>query len=237
MNSRRPASFPQWLVHVAALMPLIWLITSLLIHGGGPNPIQYLEKRSGDYALVLLLASLACTPLRLLSGYSQFTRFRRPLGLYAFAYAAVHFLLFVGLDYGFYWAEVFRQFIEKTYLWIGLSALLILLLLALTSTKRSQRVLKKNWQRLHTLVYLAGGLAVLHFALSVKGNIFLLRGEIFWPLLAVLTLLLLFVIRLKPIQRFIIRVRYQYTSTVSIGKIGFHGENLKEKTVSAKLKK
>jgi methionine sulfoxide reductase heme-binding subunit len=201
LSLRRSARIPQWLIHVAALVPFLWLILSLLLKGGGANPIQYLEKRTGDYALVLLLVSLACTPLNLLTGSTRFTRFRRPLGLYAFAYATVHFLLFIGLDYAFFWKEIFNQFVQKTYLWFGLSALLILLVLALTSSQRSQERLKKNWRRLHTLIYLAAGLVVIHFSLSIKGNIFLLHGAVFWPLAAILTLLILYTFRFRIIQR------------------------------------
>lgn len=188
------------LIHLASLAPFLWLAGVFLIHGLGINPIQYLEKRTGDYALVLLLASLACTPLRIISGSVLFTKFRKPLGLYAFAYAALHLLLFIGLDYGFDWGEIIQLVLDKTYLWLGLAAFVFLLLLAVTSTLGWQRRLKKNWQRLHALVYLTGGLVVLHFALSIKGNLFLLRGEVLWPLIALITLAILLLIRLKPLR-------------------------------------
>jgi sulfoxide reductase heme-binding subunit YedZ len=90
--------------------------------------------------------------------------------------------------------------LNKTYLWFGLAAFVLLLLLAVTSTQGWQRRLKKNWQRLHTLVYLTGGLVVLHFALSIKGNIFKLSGEVFWPLISMIVLSILLLIRLKPIR-------------------------------------
>ena len=195
------------LLHLAALSPLLWLIAEFLLNGPGPNPIQTLEKRSGDFALLLLLASLACTPLRTLTGRAVFTQFRRPLGLYAFGYAAAHLLLFVGLDYGFAWAEILKLVVEKTYLWFGLGAFLILLLLAITSTQNWQKRLKLNWRRLHALVFPGAVLAVLHFSLSVKGNIFLLRGEILWPLIALGALILLLLLRLKPVRAVIARWR------------------------------
>jgi sulfoxide reductase heme-binding subunit YedZ len=200
LNRVKTKLFPQWLIHLAALTPLLWLAGVFLIDGWGINPIQYLEKRSGDYALVLLLASLACTPLRFITNSARFTQFRKPLGLYAFAYAALHLLLFVGLDYGFTWDEIIPLVLNKTYLWFGLAAFVLLLLLAVTSTQGWQRRLKKNWQRLHTLVYLTGGLVVLHFALSIKGNIFKLSGEVFWPLISMIVLSILLLIRLKPIR-------------------------------------
>lgn len=200
MSKPGTVRFPQWTVHAAALLPGI-LLTLYTFFGHPINPIQTLERRSGDIALVLLLASLACTPLRILTRRSVFSRLRRPLGLYAFAYAALHFLLFIALDYGFQFLEAIHQLIQNVYLWAGLAALLILLALALTSTKRSQMRLKKNWQRLHRLVYLAGLLVVLHFGLSVKGSFFRLRGQILWPLIALIVLLILLAIRLPFIRR------------------------------------
>jgi sulfoxide reductase heme-binding subunit YedZ len=200
LSSTRNYHFPQWILHAAALLPGI-ILAFYTLFGHPINPIQTLERRSGDIALVLLLTSLACTPLRILTRQSLFSRLRRPLGLYAFAYAALHFLLFIGLDYGFQLKEAIRQLIQNVYLWAGLAALLILLALALTSTKRSQMVLKKNWLRLHRLVYLAGLLVVLHFGLSVKGSFFQLRGQIQWPLIALIVLLVLLAIRLPIFRR------------------------------------
>jgi methionine sulfoxide reductase heme-binding subunit len=200
LNPARTQHFPQWLIHVAALTPLLWLAGGFLVNGWGINPIQYLERRSGDYALALLLASLACTPLRIITNSARFTQFRKPLGLYAFAYAALHLLLFIGLDYGFAWTEIIPLILNKTYLWLGLAAFVMLLLLAVTSTQGWQRRLKKNWQRLHALVFLTGGLVVLHFALSKKGNLFTLSGEELWPLLSLIVLAVLLLIRFKPIR-------------------------------------
>jgi sulfoxide reductase heme-binding subunit YedZ len=179
----------------------------LLIHGLGANSIQYIEKRSGDAGLILLLACLACTPLRILTGSPLFTKFRRPLGLYAFAYAALHFLIFLGLDYGFVWNQILPLLIQKTYLWIGLITFLILLLLAVTSTRGWQKRLKKNWLRLHALVYITGFLVITHFAMSIKGNLLLLRGEVFWPFVSLVTLVILLAIRLKPVRALVSRLR------------------------------
>jgi len=94
LKTSRARRFPQVLIHVVALLPLLWLAAEGLITGWGFNPVQTLEHRTGDWALILLLASLACTPLRTLSGWSGFTRWRRPLGVYAFVYAVLHLLVF-----------------------------------------------------------------------------------------------------------------------------------------------
>ncbi len=190
-------------VQLAALTPAVWLGGRLILNKLGPNPIQTLEQRSGDIALILLLVTLACTPARLISGYSPINRLRRTLGLYSFGYAAVHLLLFVGLDYGFMWAELWAILQQKRYIWFGLSGFLILSALAITSSVFWQKKLKKNWQRLHSLIYLAIPLVILHFALSLKGNIFSLSGNVVWPLIALCVFFVLMLFRIKKIKRWI----------------------------------
>lgn len=194
-------------VQVAAVVPAVWLGVALLLNKLGPNPIQTLEQRSGDIALIMLLITLACTPLRLLTGYTPINRLRRTIGLYTFGYAALHVLLFVGLDYGFMWAELWSILQQKRYIWFGFSAFLVLLALAITSSIFWQRKLKKNWQRLHALIYLAAPVVILHFALSLKGDLFSLRGNVIGPLIALLTFTILMLIRLKPVRKWLSRHR------------------------------
>jgi sulfoxide reductase heme-binding subunit YedZ len=198
---------PQALIHVAALLPLLWLAAEGLINGWGFNPVQTLEHRTGDWALILLLASLTCTPLRTLTGWSGFTRFRRPLGVYAFGYATLHLLVFLILDYGLEWAQILDLLLNKLYLWLGLAAFLILIALAVTSTTTAQRKMKKNWNRLHSLVYPLAILVILHFTLSLKGDLFRLSGQIFWPLVALGVWILLMALRLPALRKWISRVR------------------------------
>ncbi len=190
-------------VHIGALLPLLWLLFAALTKRMTANPVQYLEQRSGDVALILLLITLACTPARLLTKYVPLNRLRRTLGLYTFGYAATHLLLFIGLDYGFMWAELWTILQQKTYIWFGLSGFLILSALAITSSIFWQKKLKKNWQRLHSLIYLAIPLVILHFALSLKGNIFLLSGNVVWPLIALSVFIALMLFRMKKIKRWI----------------------------------
>lgn len=191
------------LVQVAAITPALWLAASMALNKLGPNPIQTLEQRSGDVALILLLITLACTPVRLFTGYVPINRLRRTLGLYTFGYAAVHLLLFIGLDYGFMWAELWAILQQKRFVWFGLSAFLVLSALAITSSVFWQKKLKKNWQRLHSLVYLAVPLVILHFALSLKGNIFALSGNVIWPLVALGVFAGLMLFRIKQVRLWI----------------------------------
>ena len=165
------------------------------------NPIQAAEQRTGQYAIVLLVLSLACTPVNTLFRMPAAVRLRRPLGLYAFMYAAIHMTIFVALDFGFDWSLIGATFVEKRYLVAGLGAFAILVALAITSLRWWMRRLGKNWKRLHRLVYLAGGLVVLHYAWVVKGDLLRLQGDVWKPLAAGLVVALLLVLRLPPVRK------------------------------------
>jgi sulfoxide reductase heme-binding subunit YedZ len=153
------------------LAPLALLVIEYYVGRLGPNPIREIQLRTGSYTLFLLVASLACTPLYTLTGISRVLDLRRVLGLYAFSYAALHFMNLVGLDYQFDFEALWRDIAEKRYILAGFPAFLVLLILAITSTTGWKRRLGKNWKRLHRLVYLAGVLAVLHYFWQVKVSV------------------------------------------------------------------
>lgn len=134
----------------------------------GVNPVQYLLWALGWWALFLLTATLALAPLNRLTGWSWLARFQRPLGLFAFAYAALHLLCYALLDQAGAWGEIPGDLVRRPFIFVGLLALLLLLALAITSTKGWQKRLKRNWKRLHRLVYLAAILGVIHFAWKEK---------------------------------------------------------------------
>lgn len=161
----------QLLVHIAALVPLAWLVVDTVTGNLSANPIQEITQRTGKYALILLALSLWCTPLRIVTGWAPVIRWRRPLGIYAFVYAALHFGTFIGLDYGFNLAYIWADVSNKRYIFVGATAFLILLALAFTSTKAAMRQMGRRWQQLHRWVYLAGGLVVIHYAWAVKSDI------------------------------------------------------------------
>jgi sulfoxide reductase heme-binding subunit YedZ len=158
------------LTHIGALLPLAWLALDAARGQLGFNPIREVTLRTGRYALTLLVLSLACTPIYILSGWRQAIVLRRPLGLYGALYAVLHFLVFAGWDYGFQFDLIWSEFRERRFIQVGLLALLILIPLAITSSRRWIKRLGKNWRRLHRLVYLADLLAVLHFLLLVKAD-------------------------------------------------------------------
>jgi DMSO/TMAO reductase YedYZ heme-binding membrane subunit len=139
----------QLAVHAAALLPLAWLIKDYLTDNLTVNPIQAATQRTGDYAIVLLLLSLAVTPIITLTGYSALSKVRRPLGLYAFLYAAIHLFIFVGVDYGFNFDFLLADIAQKRFIFVGLAAFILLIPLAFTSYRYWQKRLGKNWKRLH----------------------------------------------------------------------------------------
>jgi sulfoxide reductase heme-binding subunit YedZ len=158
------------LTHLAALAPLLLLLWDWAGGRLSFNPIREMTLRTGRYALIFLIASLASTPAYLVSGFSLLTQIRRVLGLYAFTYAGLHLLTFVGLDFGFNVGFIADEIAQRRYIQVGLLSFLILLPLAVTSSRWWMRRLGKNWKRLHRLVYLAALLAILHFFLVVKGD-------------------------------------------------------------------
>jgi sulfoxide reductase heme-binding subunit YedZ len=159
------------LTHLGSLIPLTWLLWDYFNNQLTVNPIQDITFRTGKAALILLVLSLACTPLNTLLGWRQLLPLRKPLGLYAFMYVSLHFLIFVGLDYGFDLELLYEAIFEKRYALVGFAAFLILLPLAITSTQGWMQRLGKNWKRLHRWVYLAGVLAVVHYVWLVKADV------------------------------------------------------------------
>jgi sulfoxide reductase heme-binding subunit YedZ len=192
----------QILVHIGAWIPLISLFVLYLNDSLGANPIQAAEQRMGKAALISLVLSLACTPLSYLFNLKQVLKVRRTLGLYAFMYAAIHFALFIGVDYRFDFGLLWADIRSKAFVWVGFSAGLILLVLALTSFDWSKKLLKKNWKRLHRLVYVAGVLAIVHYAWAKKGSLTQLQGDIVQPLLFGALVLVLLLLRLRVVKQF-----------------------------------
>ena len=157
--------------HTLALAPALWLLWRAGRDALGADPVAALTHGTGDWALRLLLLCLAMTPLRQLIGRPWPIRFRRLLGLYAFFYASLHLAVYLLLDLGTYWAQLGADILKRPFITVGFTAWLLLLPLALTSTQAMMRRLKKNWQRLHRLVYAVAVLAVLHFWWLVKSDI------------------------------------------------------------------
>ncbi len=188
----------QLFVHLAALLPLALLIWDVTRGNLSVNPIQDITFRTGKAALVLLVLTLAATPVNTIFGFRQVIKVRRALGLYAFLYASIHFFIFIGLDYGFNFRLLWFELVEKRYVLVGSTALLILIPLAITSTKGWQRRLGKTWKVLHRWVYLAGILVIIHYTWVQKSDI---REPLVWGSIVVLSL------RIPVARRTIVRFR------------------------------
>jgi sulfoxide reductase heme-binding subunit YedZ len=174
-------------VHIAALLPLVVLIWDFTQGNLTANPIREVQLRTGASAINLLTLSLACTPINILTGFSPVLLLRRPLGVYAFFYALLHFINFIGIDYGFNFALIREDLFEKRYAIAGFASFILLLPLAITSIGRLRRRLGKNWQRLRRLAYLAAILAIVHYIWQTKADIRmpLIYGGVLAILLAV----------------------------------------------------
>ena len=198
----------RWAVHIAAWIPLVVLIVDAVNNNLTFNPIQAATQRTGDTAIILLGLSLACSPLSTYAGWKDAIKLRRALGLYAFMYAAVHFILFAVIDFGLQFNLIIPEFLQKYYLWAALPAFAILCALAATSFRFAMRRMRRNWTRLHRYVYLGAILVVLHLALVIKGDFFRLGGDVWKPVLATIVIGGLLIVRIPRIRRALLSFRH-----------------------------
>lgn len=184
-------NWPRVLTHLAGIGPLVVLTVYYLVDAL-VNPVRYIVLRTGTIGLILLVAALACTPVRKIFGWSGAMQIRRTLGLYGFLYATLHFGAYLVLENELYFDLIWRDLGERRAMPIGVAAFVLLLPLALTSTRGWQRRLGKRWRTLHRLVYVALPLSVWHY-------LWLDRDFITWPLVYAAIVILLLVIRLPAI--------------------------------------
>jgi len=176
------------------MLPAAWLVSDFLRDRLGANPIEEVLHRLGWWGLVFLILSLAVTPVRRLTGWTRLVRYRRFVGLIAFGYLTAHFLSYIVLDQFFAWSYILEDIIERPFIMSGFAAWILLIPLAVTSTRRWIRRLGRRWMKLHRLVYAAGGLGVLHYYWKVKAD----TRE---PLVFALVMLLLLLLRTPAVRR------------------------------------
>jgi sulfoxide reductase heme-binding subunit YedZ len=208
---RFPYTPLQLAIHVYALGELAWIAIHLAAGRLGANPLQAIQQRTGRLAITLLVLSLACTPLSNLLGWREPLKRSRTLGLYAFMVAFIHLLIFLDLDNGVAWDFFSQTIAQKPYILFGIATFLMLIPLAVTSFDIWKARLGRNWKRLHRLVYFIAPVAVLHYALSKKGDIFALQGDIVRPLIYGLIILLLLLLRLPFVRRSVVALRCRIT--------------------------
>ncbi len=159
-------------IFLGALVPLARLLWKGLHTGLGANPIEVITHSTGDWTLILVLATLLITPLRRLTHQYWIIGLRRMVGLFAFFYGMLHFLTYIWLDKFFDVHEMLKDIAKRPFITVGFSAFILLIPLAVTSTKGwIRRLGGKNWQRLHRLIYVSGVLGVIHYLWLVKADL------------------------------------------------------------------
>ncbi len=158
------------LLFVACLLPLVFLIIGAINETLGANPVETMTRGTGEWTLRFLLLTLLVTPARQILSWPWLIKLRRMLGLYVFFYAVMHLLTYVWFDQFFDLNEIVKDIIKRPFITVGFAAFILLIPLAMTSTNKMIRRLKKNWVRLHKLVYVIAVLAVLHFVWLVKAD-------------------------------------------------------------------
>ena len=157
-----------WLLALLPIARLVWLG----MHDDlSANPVEFVERSTGTWTLIILLITLSITPIRLLTGQVWQVQLRRLLGLWMFFYACLHITTYVWLDYSFLWADIVKDIIKHPYVIVGFSAFLLTIPLAATSNSYMIKRLKTNWKKLHQLVYVIAILAILHFWWLVKKDV------------------------------------------------------------------
>jgi len=163
--------YAKCLIWVFAFIPILRLVWLGVNDDLTANPVEFVERSTGTWALVFLLLSLSMTPIRLLTKQVWQIQLRRLLGLWMFAYACLHITTYVWLDYGFVWADIAKDIIKHPYVIVGFTAYLLTIPLALTSNSAMIKRLKSKWKTLHQAVYLISILVILHFWWLVKKDV------------------------------------------------------------------
>ncbi len=175
LRSRFPwVTFTKVLIVFISLSYLAYLTVGLFLGYLGPNPVEVVTHKTGEWGLYYLLATLAITPLRRHFHWNQLQRFRRFLGLWSFAFIFLHLAIFLVFDHFFDLYSIIDDIVERPYIAVGFAAFLLMLPLAITSLKSLQKAMGKHWLVLHRSVYCVAILAIIHYWWLVK-------ADILWP--------------------------------------------------------
>ena len=178
------------LVFLLSTIPFIVIAYKIFLNKLGPEPIKEITHHTGEWTLLFLIFTLSMSPLKQITNMNIWISVRRMLGLFAFFYASLHMLTYVGLDYRFNINEISKDILTKRFIFVGFAAWLLLVPLALTSSKKMMSVLKQYWKKLHRLIYLIALLGVTHF-------IWLVKKDVTEPLIYLLIILFLLAFRVK----------------------------------------
>ena len=177
-------------IFTLSLVPMFFIVYQIIDNQLGPEPIKDITHHTGKWTLYFIVITLAMTPLKKITKLNIWINYRRMFGLFIFFYASVHLMTYVGLDYRFDLASIGDDIIKKKYIFIGFSAWLLLIPLAITSNKRMIKILKKKWKKLHRLIYVIALFGAIHY-------VWLVKRDLTEPLIFLTVILILLTFRFK----------------------------------------
>jgi len=177
-------------VFLLSLLPVYIITYQIFYDKLGPEPVDRIINHFGEWALIFIFLTLSMSPLRKITNSLEWIKLRRMLGLFTFFYASIHMMSYVGLDYRFDFEPLIDDVLKKKFVFIGFSAWLLLIPLAITSSDKMVKLLKHNWKKLHKLIYVISIFGVLHF-------IWLSKTIYFKPLIFLTILIILLLFRIK----------------------------------------
>ena len=178
------------IIFLLSSIPFIIIISKIFLNQLGPEPIKEITLHTGEWTLLFLVFTLSMTPLKKLTNLNIWISVRRMLGLFAFFYASLHMLTYIGLDYQFDLSAISKDIFTKKFIFVGFTAWLLMVPLAMTSSKKMMGILKKNWKKLHRLIYLISILGVIHF-------LWLVKKDLTEPLIYLLIIVILLILRVN----------------------------------------
>ena len=177
-------------VFLLSLIPFLIIIYKIFFNQLGPEPVKEITHHTGEWTLIFIIITLAMSPLKKITKLNIWISFRRMLGLFVFFYATIHLMTYVVIDYRFDWQQIYNDVLKKKYIFIGFSAWLLLIPLAVTSSQKMTKLLKQNWKKLHRLIYLIAIFGALHY-------IWLSKTIFFKPLIFAVIIIILLMFRLN----------------------------------------
>ena len=177
-------------VFLLSLIPFLIIIYKIFFNQLGPEPVKEITHHTGEWTLIFIIITLAMSPLKKITKLNIWISFRRMLGLFVFFYATIHLMTYVVIDYRFDWQQIYNDVLKKKYIFIGFSAWLLLIPLAVTSSQKMTKLLKQNWKKLHRLIYLIAIFGALHY-------IWLSKTIFFKPLIFAIIIIILLMFRLN----------------------------------------
>ena len=180
----------QSVIFFLSSIPFIIIIAKIFLDKLGPEPIKEITHHTGEWTLLFLVFTLSMSPLKRFTNLNIWISIRRMLGLFAFFYASLHMFTYIGLDYQFDLSAISKDILTKKFIFVGFAAWFLMIPLALTSSKKMMSVLRKNWKKLHRLIYLISILGVIHF-------LWLVKKDLTEPLIYLLIIIILLILRIN----------------------------------------